>query len=211
MSKQNAPIIIRASQLTDEPELIEICHLTGNPRVEPYLLALRWCLDYLWHDTENCFVAEDSQTGKVVGYIVGTLNTRQQEQRFIDLMLPKLNAHWRTIRPKTLKRWMDYLFIRSSLHHPYKRMVAEYPAHLHINIQPDYQRHGLGGRLFNAFEQNLIENGVTGYHLGVSGDNQVGISFYKKSGLKRLGKIPGFRHPMVIYYGRKLNPVNQAE
>lgn len=211
MSKPTSPTIIRTSQFSDEQDLIEICHLTGDTRIDPYLLALRWCLDYLWHDTENCFVAEDTESGKVIGYIVGTLDSRRQEQRLMDVMLPKIKAHWKTVRPKTLARWQNYLMIRSSLRNPDSALLADYPAHLHINVHPDHQGKRLGSRLLAAYEQNLIQKSVRGYHLGVGGDNQVGISFYKKRGLDYLGKIPGPKHPIVIYYGRKLEPASASQ
>ncbi len=205
MSESSSSIIIRTSRLSDEEDLIEICHLTGDTRIDAYLLALRWCLDYLWYDTENCFVAEDTETGRVAGYIVGTLDTRQQEQRLMEVMLPKIKAHWKSVRPKTLACWQNYLLMRSSLRNPDSKLLAEYPAHLHINVHPDHQGKGLGSRLIAAYEKNLIQNGVRGYHLGVGGDNQIGISFYKRQGLDNLGKIPGPKHPLVIYYGRRLD------
>jgi ribosomal protein S18 acetylase RimI-like enzyme len=211
MCNHEFPILIRASQLADEDDLIEICHLTGDNRINPYLLALRYCLDYLWHDTANCFVAEDPNTGKVVGYIVGTLDSRQQEQRLMKKILPRIKNHWRTLKPKSLAHWQGYLLIRASLRNPDRKLLVEYPAHLHINIHPDYQRIGIGSQLIRAFEQNLIQNSVTGFHLGVTGSNPVGISFYQEIGLEKLGQIPSFRHPLVIYYGRKLTPASQAE
>ena len=204
MSYRNSPILIRASRLEDEEDLIEIGHLTGDTQIDPYLLALRYCLDYLWHDTHNCFVAEDPDAGKVVGYILGTLNTRQQEERLRRIMLPKFQAYWRKLKPKNFAQWRAYLLIRASLWTPYPKMLSTYPAHLHINIHPNYQRNGLGSLLLEAYEQNLILNGVAGYHLGVYGNNQVGISFYEKKGLTRLRQLPGMGKPYVIFYGRKL-------
>jgi ribosomal protein S18 acetylase RimI-like enzyme len=196
---------IRTASPADEQEIINICHLTGDTNIDPYLLALRWCLDYLWHEPENCFVAANRDTGKIAGYIVGTLDSRWQEQRLTQVMLPRIKAHWRGLRPKTLALWRGYLTIRGSFRNPAGKIIAEYPAHLHINTHPDHQRAGIGGRLIQAYEQNLIQQSVKGYHLGVGGENQVGIAFYEKQGLSRLGHYPGFGKPSVIFYGRKLD------
>ncbi|MBN2044966.1 MAG: GNAT family N-acetyltransferase [Anaerolineales bacterium] len=198
-------ISTRTSRPTDEQEIIEICHLTGDLKIDPYLLALRWCLDYLWHEPENCFVAERCDLEKVVGYIVGTLDTRQQEQRLLSIMLPKARDHWRKLSPKTFSQWRGYLNMRGSFRNTVGSLITEYPAHLHINVHPDFQRTGIGSRLFEAYENNLIQNSVKGYHLGVAGNNQTGISFYEKQGLSKLSQYPRFGKPSVIYYGRKLD------
>lgn len=196
-------ITIRAARLSDEDDLIEICHLTGDISVDPYLLALRWCLDYLWHDTENCFIAEDQHAGRVVGYILGTLDTIVQEERMKEVMIPKIIAYWRSFKPKTLNRWRKFLSLRV-LGKPYHPMLIDYPAHLHINVHPDWQRSGIGSLLLAAYEDNLINHSVQGYHLGVAGNNQVGISFYQKKGLVKIGQIPKKGIPAVIWFGRKL-------
>ena len=196
-------ITIRPAELSDESDLIEICHLTGDTTVDPYLLALRWCLDYLWHDTENCFVAEDHHAGRVVGYILGTMDTIVQEERMKEVMIPKIIAYWRSFKPKTLKLWRKYLSLRV-LGKPYPPMLIDYPAHLHINVHPDWQRSGIGSLLLAAYEDNLINHSVRGYHLGVAGNNEVGISFYRKKGLVKIGQIPKKGFPAVIWFGRKL-------
>jgi ribosomal protein S18 acetylase RimI-like enzyme len=64
-----------------------------------------------------------------------------------------------------------------------RRFLKEYPAHLHINILPGYQRQGIGHRLMKSFESNLKEKEVFGFHLEVSKNNKLGISFYEKYGL----------------------------
>jgi ribosomal protein S18 acetylase RimI-like enzyme len=194
-------INIRTAELSDEKDLIEICHLTGDTTVDPYLLALRWCLDYLWHDTENCFVADDQDSGKVVGYILGTLDTKIQEQRMKDVMMPRIISYWRSLKPKTFSQWLKYLSLRK-LGKPHHPMLIDHPAHLHINVHPDFQRDGLGSRLLAAYEENLINHTIRGYHLGVAGNNQVGISFYRKKGLTKIGQIPKTGKPIVIFFGK---------
>jgi ribosomal protein S18 acetylase RimI-like enzyme len=149
-------------------------------------------------------VVEDPDAGKVVGYILGTLDTRQQEARLKRIMLHKIQTYWRKLKPKNLTQFRAYLLIRASLRTPYAEMLSTYPAHLHINIHPNYQRNGLGSLLLEAYEQNLIQKSVAGYHLGVYGKNQVGISFYEKKGLTRLRQLPRIGKPYVIFFGRKL-------
>jgi ribosomal protein S18 acetylase RimI-like enzyme len=82
-------------------------------------------------------------------------------------------------------------------------MLIDYPAHLHINVHPEWQRSGIGSLLFAAYEENLVNHSVQGYHLGVAGNNEVGISFYRKKGLVKIGQIPKKGVPAVIWFGRK--------
>jgi ribosomal protein S18 acetylase RimI-like enzyme len=196
---------IRTARLEDEPDLIDICHRTGNPRIEPYLFGLRWCLDYLWHDTENCFVAVDHNTNRVVGYIIGTLDSAAQVKRFNSIMRPKIKRHFRHMRNKTIHDLTFYVTNRFINQGVLNNLFTEYPAHLHINLLPEYQRGGIGGKLLSAYEDNLRKKGIPGYHLGVAASNQVGISFYRKQGLDQLQTIPKFGKPLALIFGRKLD------
>ena len=67
-------------------------------------------------------------------------------------------------------------------------MLEKYPAHLHIDILPEYQRQGIGHRLMKRLEQHLIKNNVPGFHLEVGSKNTLGINFYKKYGLEFISK-----------------------
>ena len=79
-------------------------------------------------------------------------------------------------------------------------MLEGYPAHLHINILPKYQRKGIGHNLMNSLEIHLKEKNVKGYHLGVSTKNKQGINFYKKYGLELESK-----NRITTYFVKKLN------
>jgi ribosomal protein S18 acetylase RimI-like enzyme len=197
-------IRIRTARLEDEPYLIDICHHTGNTRVEPYLFGLRWCLDYLWHDTENCFVAVDQHTDQVVGYILGTLDSAAQVRRFNTVMLPRIRLHLKSMRNKTSHDLVFYLMIRFIHQDALDDLFTEYPAHLHINLLPDYQRDGIGGQLLATYEDNLREKNIPGYHLGVAASNQGGISFYRKQGLDQLQTFTKFGKSLALVFGRKL-------
>ncbi|MBI5623452.1 MAG: GNAT family N-acetyltransferase [Elusimicrobia bacterium] len=58
-----------------------------------------------------------------------------------------------------------------------------YPAHLHVNVDPEHQGKGLGKRLMELFALRLRQKGVAGLHL-VCGDGPAG--FYEKLGFADL-------------------------
>ena len=78
---------------------------------------------------------------------------------------------------------------------PYLR---NYPAHLHINLLPPYQRMGLGSALMKTLEEALVQKNISGVSLCVSKDNAGAIRFYERSGFRVLG-----HHPGSIAYGKK--------
>jgi len=48
---------------------------------------------------------------------------------------------------------------------------THYPAHLHINVLPEYHGRGVGSQLIKRFEEYLVSLGVRGVHLGTSNHN----------------------------------------
>jgi GNAT superfamily N-acetyltransferase len=76
-----------------------------------------------------------------------------------------------------------------ALHHPERLLrpeLAPYPAHLHINVLPGYQRHGLGARLTRAFLAALRARGVPALHLAYAKVNIPARQFYKRMGFTPL-------------------------
>lgn len=204
MNGAQKDIHIRRCTLEDEDAVVEICHLTGNMQLDPYLFALRWCLDYVWHETEHCFVAEQTASNRVVGYILGAPDTTAQKERYQGEIVPRIEAHWQTKKQKTMKDFKQYFVLRASERHLFPGLLRDYPAHLHMNVHPDFQRRGIGRELMAAYEENLRQHGVPGYHLGVGAENALGINFYRKQGLEELDRFPPIGKPIVIAYGRRI-------
>jgi len=198
-------ITIRKLLPKDEERLLDICYLTGSPMLaDKYLFGLRWCLNYLWHQPEHSFAAADAATDEMAGFLVGALDTAAQEQHYREVMVPEVKRCWKRYHPKTPRAWVGYLLLRLPEISVFKGLYAEYPAHLHINIHPDYQRQGIGHRLFQAYEANLAKHHIPGYHLQVGADNQAGISFYRKLGLTELKRLPAVGKSLVIVFGKKM-------
>jgi len=79
-----------------------------------------------------------------------------------------------------------------------KRILKEYPAHLHIDIVPEFQRKGIGKKLIEHLEKYLKRMNIQGYHLEVDPKNIVGVSFYKKLRLELLNS-----NRFTLTFGKK--------
>ncbi len=184
---------IRPYAPRDRARLREICLATAPPRVYEDAKLREWILlmysDYYAEcEPETCFVAVDD-ADTAVGYVISAPDWRQYRRQF----LPYLPRVWRCSR-KAAKNW---------LFHPVEGVFAkEYPAHLHIDILPEYQRLGLGHQLMDALAAALRERGVPGVALGCGSGNTKGNAFYEKYGFTRLGETRG-----TILWGLKLYPV----
>jgi ribosomal protein S18 acetylase RimI-like enzyme len=68
--------------------------------------------------------------------------------------------------------------------------VAQYPAHLHIDLLPETQGQGLGRRLIETLFAELRRRGVPGLHLGMNPENIGAGAFYERLGMHRLESAP---------------------
>ena len=63
---------------------------------------------------------------------------------------------------------------------------ADYPAHLHIDLLPEYQRKGWGGKLLSALFEHLRSKDIKGVMLTAGTGNVNAGSFYKKYGFEQI-------------------------
>ena len=80
-----------------------------------------------------------------------------------------------------------------------EKFKDEYPAHLHIDLLPDYHRKGLGTLLMDALCTHLKAKGVKGIMLTLWCKNTNACRFYEKYGFNILDNS-GTEHA----YGLKL-------
>ena len=152
------------------------CDLSASGR---HFILTTYCDYYLEQEPGNCFVAAD-EDDKAVGYIICTEN---------------YDAFWHCFSEQYLARFSKYAFIhrldaRESVRLQEKYKEA-YPAHLHIDILPQYQRQGLGHSLVNTLSAHLALKGIPGVMLTVWTKNNVGRSFYEKYGFVFLEEEKG--------------------
>ncbi len=143
-----------------------------NEQVSEFVLHT-FCDYYIEHEPENCFVLDDD--GKAVGYIICTENYDKYKEVFDREYLP-LNKNL----GEGLYNWA---LTSTVLQNKYK---ADYPAHLHIDLLPEYQRQGWGGKLLKTLFDHLRKKGIKGVMLTTGTSNTNAGNFYKKYGLEQL-------------------------
>lgn len=134
-----------------------------------FLLAT-FCDYYIEHEAEHCFIAVDEDTDTAIGYILCAPDYKRYKRIFKAEYLPRVKG---CKKGDIIESWASVngpaLFARS------------YPAHMHINIKPGYQRCGLGTKLFETLIAHLKELGSKGIMLVVDSYNTNAINFYKKN------------------------------
>ncbi len=152
------------------------CTMTDE---EQRFILTTYCDYYLETEPENCFVAADD-ANTAIGYVICTQSFNRFYSTFINDYIPRLSD---------LPERYALSALRSvDLQQKYK---AEFPAHLHIDILPPYQRKGLGHLLIDALCTHLQNRSVPGVMLTVGSLNYVGQSFYNKYGFVRLEEYNG--------------------
>ena len=68
---------------------------------------------------------------------------------------------------------------------------VKYPAHLHIDILPEYQGQKVGTALMSALKEKLVSDNIKGVMLCVGKGNVRAIEFYKKNGFKVIFRLFG--------------------
>ncbi|MFX0182690.1 MAG: GNAT family N-acetyltransferase [Candidatus Hodarchaeota archaeon] len=196
-------VLIRKYHPSDRNKVIDICWRTGYMGEEakgrfddPYLFGLLFCIYYLDYEPDNCYVAIDEDSEVVVGYILSSFDSKKQEKRFRRVMSSKifrrafLYTIWR--RPKTFKTLLYFRKIEKTSPpiSNEEELLSPYPAHLHIDILPEWHRIGIGTRLIRTLGSHLSSNGVSGVHLGTSEYNVKAVPFYRNLGFSLIYEGP---------------------
>ncbi len=192
---------IRPYRSDDLDALYDVCvrtadkgdDLTGH-LVDPMLPGHVYAGPYGVFEPESAFVVADAEG--VGGYVIGTTDTSAFEARLEAEWFPSLRAKY----PEGSGRGgVDDLFI-ALIHPPVTQdpaLVAEYPAHLHIDLVPRMRGRGFGRHLIELFCHEMQRRGVQGVHLGVNPLNHRALAFYAHVGFEELS-----RDGMSVILGR---------
>jgi ribosomal protein S18 acetylase RimI-like enzyme len=199
---------IRPYRTSDRDAVADICVRTADaggdsrhlyPDLE--LMPSIFALPYVELEPALAFVADDGE--RAVGYVLGTADTRTFVRDYRRDWLPKLTGRYPRSagEPSTPSEVMVGL-----LHDPERMIVpelAEYPAHLHIDLLPEHQRAGHGRALMGAFVGALARAGVPAVHLGMLTANTAARAFYDRLGFHPIA-VPA--HADLTYLGLEVGP-----
>jgi GNAT superfamily N-acetyltransferase len=111
-----------------------------------------WLDQYLAGAPDLAMIASAAD-GRAIGYCVGWADEPWHDARFDGL---------------------DYL-TRA------KDLLQNFPAHLHINIDPAWRNRGVGAKLIDALADRLVARGVRGLHV-TTGHDARNVGFYLQNG-----------------------------
>jgi len=130
-----------------------------------------------------------------VGYILGVPNTPAFVQKYKDEYVPYLktqglekpgpneSVEWKNNLPNALRRIM--FNPDGMLHHEFPQLMELWPAHLHIDVLPEYQKQGCGRLLIEEFCRIAQKQGAKGVHLLMEASNEEAGKFYTRIGFSR--------------------------
>lgn len=195
---------IRPYRSSDRDAVADICVRTADnggdsrslyPDLD--LMPSIFALPYVELEPELAFVLTDDD--HPVGYVLGTADTPTFAKRFRTEWLPCLAGTYPapTRPPETPTELMISL-----MHDPERLVIPEvaaYPAHLHIDLLPQYQRAGHGKALMTTLLNALAAVGVPAIHLTMLTANTPARAFYDRLGFHH---IPVPDVDVVTYLGR---------
>jgi ribosomal protein S18 acetylase RimI-like enzyme len=194
---------IRQCRPDDLPALNRICLLTGDSGADasqlyrdPELLGQFYAAPYAMLEPELAFALVRDDVP--YGYVLGARDSAEFYARCEREWFPALRERYPLPEPSDQSPDAD--IIRLFYKGPrVDHNLAEYPAHLHIDILPEAQGQGWGRRLIERLLGRMRELDVPAVHLYVGKQNTRAIGFYRRVGFQQLSE-----HPNSIAFGQKL-------
>ena len=211
--------VIRPYQPADREALHQIGADTaffGDP-VEAYLDDRHVFIDgfyayYTDFEPEHAWVA--CGDGRVVGFLTGCADTARRQRILRNKIAPRLLMGWLQGKYHTGPKTWHYLLsglravLLGEVPHP---NLSGYPAHLHINLLPDWRGRGLGQQLISACLDQMTSLGLPGIHLETTSMNIAAVHLYEKMGFRILEAKSTHLYQGLVdqpveirVYGRKL-------
>ncbi|MBM7503979.1 GNAT family N-acetyltransferase [Agromyces aurantiacus] len=195
MTDAAGPSAIRPYHAGDRDAIARICLLTaagGGDATGVYsddaLMPEVYALPYVDFAPELAFVVDDG--GRIGGYVLGVADTAAFIDWWTREWAPGFRARHPSPGPPTAHRpaYTEAQLIVDG-GDPARMRIPEldrYPAHLHIDLLPEYQGRGLGRRLIDTLRAALAERGVPAVHLGMDPANTRARAFYERLGFHEL-------------------------
>ena len=180
-------VLLRAANIADLPELRRICLETGDSGKDathlhklPELVGDIYVAPYVIHEPNFAYalLAEN----KVVGYLMGVLDTKSFENILVEKYWPIAKAKYEQIDFEITPSDQELLAELDKQGFSDAELIKKYPSHLHIDIVESHQSAGYGKSMIAFLLSELEQAGSSGVHLHMSASNDRARVFYKKFG-----------------------------
>ncbi len=168
---------------------------------------------YTDHEPQSVWVA--ACDGRVVGYLTGCHSSHRYQRVMLWQVMPhavlralQRGAFWSGDTWRML--WAGFrTWVRGGFER--HRVLARYPAHLHINLRKGFRGYAVGSQLLRRFIEQARAAGVRGIHASVSGGNLPARRFFEREGFMAVGRHPVIRPDtaagrlaVTVTYGKAL-------
>ncbi|GAA1751108.1 GNAT family N-acetyltransferase [Agromyces humatus] len=186
---------IRPYRPADREAVAEICLRTaagGDDATGVYsddsLMPEVFALPYVEYAPELAYVVADSD--RVLGYVIAVADTAAFIEWWKREWTPGFAARHPSVGSPTGHEpsFTEADLIGAGLDPERMRIaeLADYPAHLHIDLLPELQGMGFGRRLIDTLRHALAARGVDSVHLGMDAANTGARAFYDRLGFHEL-------------------------
>jgi ribosomal protein S18 acetylase RimI-like enzyme len=200
---------IRAFHPSDLCSLYDICARTADcgedasgSHEDPRILGHYYAGPYAIFEPDLCFVL--TRDGEPCGYVLGTRDSAAFGRRCEEEWFPVLRERYALPPPEDAS---PGAVMKRAVHKGIQPNdeVADYPAHLHIDLLPFAVGLGHGRALMERFLGRLRELDVPAVHLGVAGKNERAIAYYRHLGFSVLRE-----HDWGFFMGKDLRSGGEA-
>ena len=180
-------VLLRTAKVTDLPDLLRVCLETGDSGKDathlhklPELVGDIYVAPYVIHEPDFAYALLSDK--RVVGYLLGVLDTRAFESILVDKYWPLAKAKYQQFKTEITDSDRELLKDLDKQGFSDESLIAKYPSHLHIDIVEPYQGAGYGKSMIAFLLEELNAAGSAGVHLHMSASNDRARGFYKKFG-----------------------------
>ena len=171
---------------------------------DPKMVGEIYSAPYATLVPELCFVAEDDEG--VAGYVCGALDTPAFERQLESDWWPPLRQRYPEPSGKS-KTWTVHQRRCFMIHYPSptpEAIVADYPAHLHMNLLPRLQGQGVGTALLNTWIDAAKKGGASAAHVNTGPANPKGMAFWRAREFVPVLETPNPGGSKTIWHGRNV-------
>jgi ribosomal protein S18 acetylase RimI-like enzyme len=187
----NESPVIRPYQPGDRDAVYDVAVRTGSAGQDARgrfstddLIGDIYAGPYLYLEPEHAYVLDNGT--RSVGYVIGTASSTAYVAACRERWLPLMRQRY---QPPAGPPATEEEHKLADLFNPELILMDElapYPAHLHINLLPEYQGSGFGRALVSTFLASVAAAGVTSCYLAVRPSNTGALAFYARLGWDRL-------------------------